>query len=458
MLMEALSGGRAVSLPSQAAMGAKYVARITGAYAAVRRQFGLAVGRFEGVEEPLARIGARTYLLEASRVMTCGAVDAGYRPAVISAMIKYNATELSRETAKDGMDVLGGAAICLGPRNLMAAAWQTAPVGITVEGANILTRSLIVFGQGAIRCHPHAHALLESIRTNDKVAFRRAFLRHQAHFAANAVRAAWHGLTRGRTARSPVRGPEARFYRRIAWCSARFAFYADLAMMTLGGQLKFRGKLTGRFADILSSLYLMTTALRRFEAEGRPAEDLPLLTWACDEQLAKIQESFEGLLRNLDIPVLGALLRGPVLWWARLNPVGARPKDRVGGAIARLMQRPGAARDRLTPELYIHPDSAWQHLEEAFELAAASEDISARLRSAVRRGDLQKGSAASLIEQGLESGLLSAEDADLLERAAAARRDVIQVDDFSLEELRGDAVHGDGADRPAPRRLDVAGG
>ncbi|MEM1180306.1 MAG: acyl-CoA dehydrogenase [Acidobacteriota bacterium] len=458
MLMEALSGGRAISLPSQAATGAKYVARIAGAYAAVRRQFGLAVGRFEGVEEPLARIGARAYLLEAARVMTCGAVDAGFRPAVVSAMVKYNATELSRQTARDGMDVLGGAAICLGPRNLMASAWQTAPVGITVEGANILTRSLIVFGQGAIRCHPHAHALLESIRTDDKKAFRRALIRHQLHFASNAIRGAWHSVTRGRFVRSPVSGPAAKYYRRLAWCSARFAFYADLAMMTLGGQLKFRGKLTGRFADILSSLYLMTTALRRFEAEGRPADDLPLLIFACEERLAAIQESFEGLLQNLDIPVLGAVLRGPVLWWTRLNPVGARPTDRTGGAIARLMQRPGAARDRLTSELYVHPDSAWERLEEAFELAVSAEAISSKLRTAVRRGEVEKGSADALIAQGLERGLLSAEDADLLERAAAARREVIQVDDFSLEELRSGAVPQNQTVDGAARQLDAAGG
>lgn len=437
MLMEALSGGRAVSLPAQATLSAKYVARVAGAYSMVRRQFGLSVGRFEGVEEPLARIAGRAYLMEAARVLTCGAIDAGHRPAVISAMLKYNSTELARQTANDGMDILGGAAICLGPRNLMARAWQAAPIGITVEGANILTRTLIVFGQGALRCHPHAHGLLESIRKNDLPAFRRAFIGHQLHVASNFFRVLWLGLTRASLSGAPVRGRHAKFYRRLSWASARFAFYSDLAMITVGGKLKFRGKLSGRFADMLSWMYLVSAALRRFEAENRPAEDEALLHWACEDGLQRIQESFEGVLQNFDVPVLGAWLRGPVSWWARLNPMGRAASDRLGSRAAAVIRRPGAARDRLTTHLYIHPGSHWARLEEAFELAHRATPSMAKIRRAMTQGVLPKTSLIDALDSALDAGIVSIEDADLIRRAEAARGDAIQVDEMSLNELRG---------------------
>ncbi|MEM9595148.1 MAG: acyl-CoA dehydrogenase, partial [Acidobacteriota bacterium] len=262
MLMDALSGGRAISLPAQATVGVKHAARVAGGYAAVRRQFGLPVGRFQGVEEPLARLGGLAYLMEAMRVFTCGAVDRGHRPAVISAICKYNATEICRRATLDAMDVLGGAAICRGPRNLMSESYAAAPIGITVEGANILTRTLIVFGQGALRCHPHAHDLLEAIRNDDLPRFRRALLGQITHAVGSLARTVIHGLTRGRLVRTPVGSATARYHRRLVWASARLALWSDLAMAVYGGGLKLRGKLTGRFADALSWCYLTFAALR----------------------------------------------------------------------------------------------------------------------------------------------------------------------------------------------------
>ncbi len=439
MLMEALSGGRAISLPAQAAAGARYLARVTGAYSVVRRQFGLDIGRFEGTEEPLARIAGLSYLMEAARVFTCGAVDAGHRPSVVSALIKYNSTELGRQLAIDSMDVLGGAGICLGPRNLIADAYVSAPIGVTVEGANILTRTLIVFGQGALRCHPHAHHLLEAARRGDTGAFLRTFLGQVFHVARNAFSSVLLDLTGGRLARSAVRGETAPYIRRLRWASARFALWADLAMFAYGGKLKHRGKITGRFADALSWLYLGVAVVRRFEAEGRREEDLPLMHWAARYSLSRVQESLEGVLRNFDAPVLGLLARGPARWWARLRPLGHPPSDAQGAGAAAVIRRPGAQRDRLTHGLHSPPEqeSALRALERAFELTAEAAPIESRLRRAVRAGELPR---RGLEDPGLaaESGLISEQERRLLERAAQARLEAIRVDDFSEAELLGD--------------------
>ena len=451
MLMEALSGGRAVSLPGQSTVAAKYTARVAGAYSMVRRQFGLPVGRFEGVEEPLARIAGRAYLMEAARVFTCGALDDGLRPAVVSALMKYNCTELGRRSTQDGMDILGGAAICLGPRNLMARAWQASPIGITVEGANILTRTLIVFGQGAVRCHPHAHALLESIRGQDLPAFRKALIGYQLSWMDNGLRSALLGLTRGRGAPVPFRGAHKRHAQRLAWASAKFAFYADLSMTLLGGSLKFRGKITGRLADILSWMFLVGAAIKRFEAEGRRREDEPLLDWACETGFDEIQRAFEDLLANLPIKGLRWWLRGPASWWARLNPIGRGPSDAVGKRAADVLRVPGEARDRLTSFLYIHPGSPWDELEQAFTLAHQATESTARLRQAMRRGRLTKGAVLDVLDEAVTADLVTAAEADLIRRAETACREAVQVDETTLEALRGYV------DEPASDR-DAAGG
>lgn len=436
MLMEALSGGRAISLPAQAAAGARYVARVAGAYSVVRQQFGLSIGRFEGVEEPLARIGGLAYLVEAARVFTCGAVMDGHRPAVISALMKYNTTEIARRLVADGMDVLAGAAICRGPRNLLAEAYVASPIGVTVEGANILTRTLIVFGQGALRCHPHAHALLESVRRGDLPALRRALVRQGLHAAGNALRAFVLSVTRGRLARAPVRDATARHYRRLAWASARFALLADLAMALLGRELKFRGKLGGRFADMLSWTYLAAATLRRFEAEGRRDDDRPLVDWAVGHALARIQESYEGLLANFPGRLVGAWLRGPVLAWARVNPMGREPSDRLGARVAAILRTPGAGRDRLTGDLFrgARDDDPLPVLERAFELVAASAPAVARIRQASRRGDLPPGAPESLLDEAMAAGIVGPDEARLVEQATAARLAAIQVDSFPAEE------------------------
>jgi acyl-CoA dehydrogenase len=438
MLMEALSGGRGVSLPGQSAAGVRVAALGVGAYAAVRQQFGMPIGRFEGIEEPLARIAGTSYLLDAARVFTCGAVDSGKKPSVVSAVVKYQATEGLRRVLTDAMDVLGGAGICVGPRNLLARGYTSAPIGITVEGANILTRTLIVYGQGAIRCHPFAQREMEALARGDGDAFFGAVVRHLLFLLRNLFRSALLGLTRGWLARSPVSGPTARYYRRLAWASATFAALSDLAMITLGSRLKQRGKLTGRFADALSWMYLALATLRRYEAEGRRPEDLPLVQWAVEHSLAQVQSAFEGIRRNFDAGLLGAILRGPVALFSRLNPVGAPPSDRLGGVVARLLTRPGPVRDRLAENLYVPTDTdqALGRLENAFRLVTEAGPVLEKIKEASKASRIPKGSPEAVVSAALEAGVISTQEATLVRAAAAAREDAIQVDSFTLAEYQ----------------------
>ena len=441
MLMEALSGGRAVSLPAQSAGGAKTVARRVGAYASVRRQFGLPIARFEGVAEPLGRIAGRTYWMEAVRVATCGAVDSGKRPAVVSALVKVSETEAMRRVIRDAMDIAGGAGLCLGPRNLFARGYAGAPIGITVEGANILTRTLIVFGQGVVRSHPWAGSLLAALRNRDPAGLRRAAWGFTRHLAGTAARTALLDLTRARLARRPVDGPLSLSARRLAWASARFALLSDLALVAAGPALKRRGRLSGRFADALAGQTIALATLRRFEAEGRQEEDLPLARYAIEEALANVQEAFEGIVRNFPRGALRTLLRGPVAWLWRSSPVGRPPADGLGDRAAALLCRPGPARDRLTAWVYepSDPDDPGAQLEEAFRRVDATRTSRARIRSAQRDGSLPRGEPERRVRQAVATGVVSEEEGRALEACHEARLRVLAADEFDPEVYRGAA-------------------
>lgn len=438
MLMQTLAAGRGISFPATCTGVAKLVARVTGAYAVVRRQFGLAIGRFEGIEEPLARIGGLTYLIDAARLYTCGAVDNGEQPAVISAIAKYNTTELSRQLINDGMDILGGAGICRGPRNLLANIYTATPISITVEGANILTRTMMIFGQGAIRCHPYVYQEIQALDQGDATAFDRVFWPHLGSIVRNGCRALLLNLSRGALARSPVPGPTAQYYRKLAWAAATFACCTDLALLSFGGTLKRREKLTGRFADILSWMYLGTATLRRFEAEGRNPADLPFVHWALQYALARIQQAFEGIFANISLPVLGGLLGGPIGGWWRLNPLGTWPSDQLGSQVARSLQTPGAERDRLTTGIDIPSDGdeALGRLERAFLLSSQAEPVLKQVKAASRAGQLPKQKPEHLIDAALVAGVIRREEAALVRQAESARNDAIQVDAFTLEAYR----------------------
>jgi acyl-CoA dehydrogenase len=451
MLMETLSGGRAVSLPAQSIFGMKYAARMVGAYSVLRRQFGMPIGRFEGIVEPVARIAGLTYMAEAARVMTCGAVDLGEQPAVVSAIVKLQSTELARRVVTDGMDVVGGSGICRGPRNVLAGSYASAPVGITVEGANILTRTLIVFGQGAVRAHPFARREVAALMEGRFASFLGWAVLHVASFAFNVLRLAALELTRGCLAASPVDGAAAPHHRRLAWAAARFAVASDVAMFGLGSQLKRRGLLTGRLADMLSWLFLGFAALRRFEAEGRREEDRPLLDWSIAHSMHQVQVALEGFLANLRLPVVGRLAGMLAGVFARVNPLSTGAADELSGTVARTIQVPGEQRDRITADVFLPADpmQAQGRMERAFRLVCEAAPLADRVFIAVRRGALAKGRLAALIPRAAAAGILLPAEARQLAAAEEARLDALAVDSFELSELVGPAGARPEAELPA---------
>ena len=439
MLMECLAAGRSISLPGSNTGMQKMTARAVGAYARVRYQFKTAVGRFEGVEEALARIGGNTWLSDAARVMTAGAIDLGEKPSVVSAIVKYHVTERARQTVNDGMDVIGGKGICLGPQNFLGRAYQQIPVAITVEGANILTRSLILFGQGAVRCHPYVLKEMQAARDGDLAAFDAALWGHVGFTAGNALRALALGLTGARFAAVPAEvAPEARdYYRQLTRLSAAFAFTADVAMATLGGSLKRREKLSARLGDVLALMYLASAALKRFEDEGRPAADLPLLHWALQDCLHKAQLAFEGVIANFPNRLAAALLRRCVVF--PLGKPWAPPSDALGQQVARLLIEPSPTRDRLTSDVYLPTDldEPVGALEAALAATLEAEPVEAKVRRAIKAGEfkpgLPLGGVDGVYDQALAAGVISRAEHALIKRRGELRDKVIRVDDFPYD-------------------------
>ncbi len=435
MLMESLAVGRGISLPAQSTGGAKLATRATGAYAAIRRQFGLNIGRFEGIEEPMAKIGGYTYLMEAARKYTTGGLDKGAKPAVITAIMKYNFTELFREIINGTMDIVGGAGISRGPRNIFAQGYIASPIAITVEGANILTRTLMIFGQGAIRCHPYALKEIEALTNNDKKAFDKAFFNHIGHIVRNKNRTILLFLTRGLLAGSPVSGPSAKYFRRLSWMSATFAFLADIALGSYGGALKLKEKLAGRYADILSWMYLASATLKRFESEGRRPEDRIYFEWAMQHAFYRMQFALEGILSEIKVPGLSWSFRllGKMF---RLNPIGKMPSDKLGHKVAQAMQIKGDARNHVTHGIYIKDDKedALGRYEYTLDLVTEAAPLYKKLYKAVKSRELPKNSPDLLIDLAHEKGILTSDEAEFLRKTEDARFDTIQVDEYTLDE------------------------
>ena len=398
MLMEQLSGGRAVSLPAGGISMCKSAAAATGPYSMVRQQFNIPIGLMEGVESKVAHIAAMAYTMESSRIYVCAGVDNGVNPPVASAILKQQTTEMGQKLAIDGMDVFAGAAVMQGPNNILGQAYIGAPVNITVEGANILTRTLMIFGQGAVRCHPYALTTLNALEAEDVAAFRSATLGWMGHFFKNALRATVRGVTRGWSVRSPVKGKTARYYRKLGWASARFALLTDLALFLMGASLKQQGKLSGRFADALSWQLFTFTTLRRFEAEGRQAEDLPVVQWACEYSLNKIQEAFEGIYANFDAPVLGWILRYPGRLWLRANPLSTGPSDKLDRAVANAIQTPGEQYNRIAAQGLARPQPGSPglgRLIDAWHLVSEARQATAKVNKALRKRTLAAASSSA---------------------------------------------------------------
>ncbi len=438
MLMECLAAGRSISLPALSTGGGKLAARATGAYARIRKQFKVPIGAFEGVEEALARIAGNAYLMDAARVMTAGAVDTGERPSVVSAIAKYHLTERLRQSINDAMDVQGGSGICMGPRNLLARIYQSIPISITVEGANILTRSLIIFGQGAIRCHPHVYKEMQAAADSDCArglrSFDQAFFAHLGFTLSNAARTLWLGLTGARFASAPVAGITQRYYQQLTRLSSALAFTADVAMLLLGGALKRKERLSARLGDVLSCLYLASTVLKRFEDDSRPADDAPLVRWVCDDLLYRAQDALQDFLRNFPSQLIARLLKWSIFPWGRSFAV---PSDRQGHILARLLLEPSTTRDRLTAGVYVPNDEneTMGRIEAALRKVIAAEPVEKALSDAIKKGHVQGYDIEQQIQHALKAGVITGSQVDILRAAHAARRAVIQVDDFAPEYL-----------------------
>ena len=435
MLMNALAAGRSISLPALSIGAVQLAARVVGAYGTVREQFDTPIGRFEGVEELMAPIAGHAYFMTAARDLTCGALDQGEHPAVISAIMKAYLTQGMRECINHAMDIRAGAAIQRGPRNILARAYQAVPIGITVEGSNVLTRSMIIYGQGAIRCHPFIQDEIDAVAAGDLEKFDRSLFGHLNLIGRNAARAWILGLTGGRLASGHVNAFAAPYFRSLSRFSAAFACASEVAMLTLGGKLKRREKISGRLADCLAWMYLASATLKRYADEWQKDDDRALVAWSCEYALYRVQQALDGICQNLDNRVAGRLLRWIVL------PLGLRqrlPDDQLGSQAARTLLGDHDDRARLTADIFVPgPDEAGLgRLEEALDRAVAAIHVETKLRDAVRAGTLDRAPGLALAENGLASGIINAEEFEILADADDARSEAIQVDSFTPNQYR----------------------
>lgn len=439
MLNECLAVGRSITLPSTASGGAKFGAVATGAYARIRKQFGLSVGRFEGVEEALARIGGKAYAISALSQATAAAVDRGDVPSVPSAIAKYHCTTMSREVISDVMDVVGGKGIILGPRNFAGRSWQAAPIAITVEGANIMTRSLLIFGQGAILCHPWVMKEMKAAGNPDHKAgvdeFDRNLFGHIGFAISNAVRSLWFGLTAARIGAAPGDAYTRRYFRKLDRYSANLALMADVSMLMLGGKLKFKESLSGRLGDVLSHIYMTSAMLKRYHDDGAPATDQPLLAWAFHDSVHKIELALSAALRNFPIRPVGWLM------WALIFPWGRRaeaPGDRLGHRVAALLMTPNEARDRLGQGVFLTPceNNPGGRIASYLTKAVLAEPVERKFLKALKSKGIEALDFASQLDEAVREGVLSADERRQLEELREITMDTISVDDFDTDELR----------------------
>jgi acyl-CoA dehydrogenase len=434
MLMESLAAGRSISLPALAVGAAQMATRICGAYATVREQFDTPIGRFEGIEEPLARIAGLTYLMTATRTLTCGALDAGEKPAVLGSIAKAYLTDAMREVVSDAMDIRAGAAIQRGPRNALSHMWMSVPIGITVEGANILTRSMIIYGQGAIRCHPWVQKLINAIAANDLKAVDTCTFGYTNFVFTRGVRALLLALTGARLAKAPD-SELARSYQHLTRFASAFALVSDTCMATLGGSLKRREKISGRLADALAWQYLAAATLKRYHDGPKLASHYDLARWGVALALYRTQEALRGVLDNLPSGVAAGFVRLLVF------PLGARfrpPSDLLGQRAARAILEDREARIHLTADIHVpgpHEPGLGQ-LEAALDKAVRALPVETKLRDAIRAGKLDRAAGEELGRNALAAGIISQAEYDALSEADEARNAVVQVDAFDAETYR----------------------
>ncbi len=439
MLVEQLSVGRCISLPSNATGGAKAATYASGAYTRIRRQFNMPVGRFEGVQEVLARMAGLTYVMDAARSVTAGAIDGGEKPSVPSAILKYHLTEMGRVVANDAMDVHGGKGIQLGPKNYLGRGYQVVPVAITVEGANLLTRNLIIFGQGAIRCHPFVLREMNAARDGNRERgvneFDKALFGHIGFTISNAVRSLVMALTLARFTRVPDTGATARYFQHVNRFSASFAFAVDVAMLALGGYLKKKENLSARLGDVLSCMYLASMVLKHHENQGSPEDELPVVEWGCRHLLFHAQEQLHAFLRNFPNRFLAGLMR---LFIFPRGQTYFAPSDRLGRSISDLIMNPTEARERLCRGIYktVEPANPLGLLQEALTLSITAEPIEKRIRvEGQKTGKVTALDLPGQITQSLALGIITETEAAMLREYDRKVMDLINVDDFAPHEL-----------------------
>lgn len=451
MLMECLSAGRAISLPSSALGGIQLCTLASGAYARIRTQFDQPISKFEGIEEPLARIAGNTYIIDAGLTMAAAAIDQGEKPAIVGAILKYHSTERSRKISMDAMDIHGGKGICLGPENYMGRGYQQAPIGITVEGANILTRNLIIFGQGAIRCHPYIFAEMEAARKNDLAAFDKAFWGHVRYTLANLARSFIFRFSKAKGTNAPSLITKS-YYQAINLYSANFAFVADFSLVLLGGALKRMESLSARLGDVLSKLYLLSAVLKRYESDGEPAVDKPIVDWAAQQLLYEIEQSLQGIIENFPKHWGRAFLKLLIL---PFGPKRRAPSDALSKKVAKLITAPCPTRDRLTRFVFKENIEKCPvgRMEAAFMKIVAVTDLEKKLSVAVRSGQIKGLTAIEQIKNAEKAGILSSEEIQKLMDAELARQSVVKVDDFDPSELRRNVVDGYTASKAKPGKI-----
>ncbi len=442
MLVELLSVGRGITLPSNALGGAKACVYAAGAYARIRRQFNLPIGKFHGVSEALARMAGITYIMTAASRVTCAALNNGEKPAVPTAILKYHNTEFARVVINDAMDVHGGKAIMLGPKNFLARKYESLPISITVEGANILTRNLIIFGQGAIRCHPFVLPELEAAADEDRerglIDFDRLLFKHIGYAISNAVRSLVMGLTLSRFTDVPAQGWKRRYYQRVNRYSASFALAADISMLILGGELKRKELLSARLGDVLSYLYLVSMVLKHYEDQGCPEADRPLVEWSCRMLLYRTQEQLHSFLRNFPNRWVATALRLIIFPRGRTF---SSPADELGQQITKLIINPTATRERLCADIYktVEPGNPLGLLQEALELAEEVKPFERKVFDAKRRGELMADDTPGQIEEARKKRIITAEEAKQIRAFDEKVMALIAVDDFAPESLKRNA-------------------
>ncbi|OXX72584.1 acyl-CoA dehydrogenase FadE [Vibrio sp. V03_P4A6T147] len=436
MLVECLSVGRGITLPSNSTGGIKTAALATGAYARIRRQFKQPIGHMEGVEEPLARLGGNAYVMDAASNLTVAGIDLGEKPSVISAIVKYHCTHRGQRSIIDAMDIVGGKGICIGPANFLARSYQGAPIAVTVEGANILTRSMIIFGQGAIRCHPYVLEEMNAAYSQDSDAvekFDAALAGHVSFTMSNLVRSIWFGVTDGFGSSAPTNDATKRYYQQLNRYSANLALLSDISMAVLGGSLKRKERLSARLGDILSQLYLSSATLKRFENDGRPVEDLPLVHWGLQDSLKQTEVAIDEFLANFPNKAIGKVLR------ILLMPIGRvrkAPSDKLDSQVAQILQTPSETRSRIGRNQYLAPTAhnAAGKIEQALDIILRAEPLFDKVCSVTnqRRPFLRLDEVAAI---GLQQKILTEQEAQLLTEAEAHRLYTINVDDFAPQEL-----------------------